>query len=445
MTEGFYFALLKRSLPWIFPSLPHVIIICLGIYFLCLKNRQFNIFLIFVFVTTAGAAFLNLLKCIFHESFSLAGYQFDRFFLISPLFYSILIAYTLQNLPQRNIRVGFYKKDISVKNVCYILIFVWLFIHTGLIKFSNIKLWLRHGSYAANYQSKQMDRLVSENKSNQPFRVATAVSLIFPAYAMAYGLESSDGYLNLYSMRYKKFWSKVIHPLFEKNKKINNYFDNWGNRIYLYPPTEIPSAEIVLKEYYNLNLLSLANTKYIISRSKLIDDNLLLIQNPEKEFYKLSPSEKIKTRIEENFQGNKTLFIYENKSFLPRFFLAKNVVVYNSSDELLDDISKRNFSDFKETIYLEKSDLDTININNIDFHNGIIKLEKYSPDHITLNIRLDGKGFLVVSNSYSPYWKVSINNNLSKIIPAYHTFWGVLLESGENKIIFYYDPPVKVL
>jgi len=68
---------------------------------------------------------------------------------------------------------------------------------------------------------------------------------------------------------------------------------------------------------------------------------------------------------------------------------------------------------------------------------------KYTPDNIKLNVEIDGTAMLIVTNTYSPYWRVLVNEIESKIVPAYHTFWGVHIESGINEINFIYDPPYK--
>ncbi|GEM_PF-6332822 len=444
MSKDFYLASLKRLLPWVFPSVTCFLSLVLGAYFSRLKDKRFNTFLVLIFLTTIGATIFSFAILYFRQYISLAGYQFDRFACIgSPLFYSIGIACAVEYIPAKNISIKKLTRQINTRTISYAIIFLSLFTDTVSIKISRGKDWLRNGSYHANFNSRQMQEITSGNKSNDPFRVATVASLIFPMYAATYGLESTDAYSNLYPMRYKKFWSKVILPLTQKNEKINTYFNNWGNRVYLFPPAEIPGPEIRFRDYYNLNLLSLANTKYIISRSKLIDDDLVLVQTPEKEFYRLSRYDQALMRIKENFKGNSTLFIYENKLALPRFFVAGKINALENDNELLNALSAAAISSLRETIYLNKNFLGGINVDSLGLKKSEIQLSLNSPDIIRLNVKLEGNGFLVVSNSYSPYWKVSIDGKPGRILPADHAFWGVFLKEGSHQVEFSYDPPYK--
>ena len=77
---------------------------------------------------------------------------------------------------------------------------------------------------------------------------------------------------------------------------------------------------------------------------------------------------------------------------------------------------------------------------------------EYSYDKIVIKTIIDKShsGFLVLLNSYNPFWKVNINNdnnyfNEDSIIPTYHCFWGVLVPSGESLITFTYEPPKNFL
>lgn len=441
MNAAFYQALVKRTLPWLVPSWLHVVLLGCGIWWSRLKDRQYNIFLGFLCATTIGAFGLNLLK--FTAHLSLAGYQLDRFFLVSPLFYAIGIAYAFRYIPTTAPAWARSRsRVISFRVVAVAVAVASIFAHTLVIKVAHAKAWVRHGSYAANFASPVIRDLAERTKREAPFRVATAVGLIFPTYAMAYGLESSDGYANLYPLRYKQFWSRVIRPLTAGNPRLDAYFNHWGNRIYLFPPTAIPGPDIRFADYYNLDLLSLANTRYIVSRSRLIDDRLTPVHEPAEEFYRLPRRAQTRLRVRENFGGNTALFVYENRAFLPRFFVADTVRAFASDTALLDALAAADHTTLRRTVFVQGADLPA---GELGVRKADIRMAAYAPDAITLNVTLDGRGVLIVSNAWSPYWKVTINGRPGKIIPADHTFWGVLLEAGAQQVRFTYDPPYKVL
>ena len=85
---------------------------------------------------------------------------------------------------------------------------------------------------------------------------------------------------------------------------------------------------------------------------------------------------------------------------------------------------------------------------NTTLSKGDYEIIEYSYDKIVIKTIIDKShsGFLVLLNSYNPFWKVNINNdnnyfNEDSIIPTYHCFWGVLVPSGESLITFTYEPP----
>ena len=43
-----------------------------------------------------------------------------------------------------------------------------------------------------------------------------------------------DGYHNLYHLEYKKKFKKIIQEELNQNETIKDYYENWGNRVYMY-------------------------------------------------------------------------------------------------------------------------------------------------------------------------------------------------------------------
>lgn len=443
MDRAFYVAFWAQTLTWLFRSVVVFALLVLGAGLSRFRDGMFNLFLTCLFVTTIGASLLNLVTIALHVP--LAGYQMARFFLISPLFYAIGLAYAFRHLPERMITLPLFRaRPVNVRTAAYAIAFAALFGNSVMVKVANAKEWLRNGSYAANFDSEQMKQLAA-GRTADPFRVATSASLILPMYALAYRLEASDGYTNLYPMRYKQFWSRLIEPLRSRNADVDRYFTNFGKRVYLFPPAEPPPASIKLSDYYNLNLLSLVNTKYLISRSALLDDHLLLVQKPAQEFYRLSRREQVRARLTENLSGNNTLFVYENKSVLPRFFVARTIASFDTDDDLLSELSRADATSLGETMFVNKSFVANVDVGSLACNGGHVHLVRYSPDIIRLRVRADGTCFLVASNAYSPYWKVLIDGEAAPLIPADHAFWGVLLRPGDHAVTFDYAPPYKLL
>lgn len=406
------------------------------------KDRNLNrIFSFLIFVSTASVLVIFIKALTMKYLGVFQGFNFDRIYVAAPFFYAVCSAYALEYLP-REFSIG--SKKWSRSGVLVTLVAVVVFVQSIAIKKDNVMVWLRSGNYISCYFSSKMEKLAEGTKEAEPFRVATLSSSLLPDYANAYGLETTDGYPPIYSGRYYRFWGKVIEPLMEKKPFYKRYFMEWGTRIYLFPPEARPT-NLVFRDYYNLNLLSLANTRYFISRAKLQDPNLLPVSEIEKPFYSLSPLDMVKIRLKENFSGNYYFYIYENKAAFPRFFLANKIRTFPDHKTLLQAMGEVSIADLRGTLYTEEKFVRHPHLQPLTASKSTIKISQYSSDRISLEVSANGTAVLVVSNTYSPFWKAIINGVAKDIFPVYDTFWGVYLDPGENqKIEFWYDPPYRL-
>ena len=87
--------------------------------------------------------------------------------------------------------------------------------------------------YAVGVMEQVRDFLEEQTgKRQEEYRV---VSLgIDPAAALYYGFYCLDGYSNNYPLAYKHRFREIIRPELEKSEYLTDYFDNWGNRCYLF-------------------------------------------------------------------------------------------------------------------------------------------------------------------------------------------------------------------
>ena len=69
---------------------------------------------------------------------------------------------------------------------------------------------------------------------------------IDPAAALYHGFYCLDGYSNNYSLDYKHKFRKVLGPELEKSEYLRIYFDQWGNRCYLFS-SECPGYVTIKK------------------------------------------------------------------------------------------------------------------------------------------------------------------------------------------------------
>ncbi len=379
-------------------------------------------------VACAGLGLVDELKALSGDRLGfLKGFNFGRFAALTWFFIAMWAAQGLDCLPRRPYWLAaavLFMVGVSVK-----------------VKGQHLVEWYFQGGYQANYNSPVL-RELARRVGPDLARVATFTHGMHPAYANAYGLETTDGYVNIYPKSYQRFWGKVIEPLMKVNETYRERFLGWGLRLYLFTdevesmPNGVPFAK-----FFRLNLLSLANTKYIISRHPLLDPSLipLVTQRP---WYSMRRWERIRLRLSENLLGKRYFYIYENRTCLPRFFFAGRKEVAPDEEALWASVASAEAAMLKRTVHV--SAVHAGSIGPLGFQRSELRPAETGPDRWVLEYSLDGPGVLVVGNSYSPLWECRINGRQRPIFPAYGTFWGVYVEPGSGTIEFRYKPPYRL-
>jgi len=109
----------------------------------------------------------------------------------------------------------------------------------------------------------------------EEYRVASLG--IDPAAALYHGFYSVDGYSNNYDVTYKHAFREVIAPELAKSEYLRDYYDDWGNRCYLFS-AECPGYYTIEKNgfyfrEYELNAKALKEMgcDYILSAAYIAD------------------------------------------------------------------------------------------------------------------------------------------------------------------------------
>lgn len=405
-----------------------------------LRNRTFNWLLGLGMFCSLGVGFVNHLMR--YLGF-FRGYRFDGFYELTSLFVALCGGIAINEIrgylryPENAETQNSHR--VSCSAVVFILGMAGVLYDSSWVKIEHAREWMIQGNYIANYSSGDLIELAKAPEGGI-HRVAVVAADIYPSYANAYGLETADGYANMYPQRYQDFWSRVIEPLTGRNEQLDRYFNRWGNRIYLFGYNMPSKGEIVFSEYYRLNLLSLANVKYIVSPIRLIDDHL----KPMREgswWRKRSIKEKVLKSLEYNFRGRRDLYIYENEFVLPRFFFAGRVQFFGTAGELLRTMSSMDANVLRDTVLVEDRYRKRLGSERLGYSSGTITVNEYAPDSIRLSVKLDGPAILVASNSFSPFWRCQVDGVEKELFPAYHAFWGAYVNEDAKDIWCHYDPP----
>lgn len=207
------------------------------------KNRVHIITFVYFVLTAFGIA---LLYALFHwapivELRSRLGgifltFQFDRFYFLYPCIWYIILGYVLYfiQLPKGS-------KFVTTAKV--IFSFALLF-NVGKMVYNadplriNFKQILRSEKMNAvtwnEFYSPELFSEIEESigKEKSEYRVASIG--LFPTVALYNGFYCIDGYSYNYNLSYKHGFREIVSAELGKNDSMRSYFDDWGNRCYIF-------------------------------------------------------------------------------------------------------------------------------------------------------------------------------------------------------------------
>ncbi len=345
-------------------------------------------------------------------------------------------------------------------------------------------------TYATLYGSPDIAALAAKQSAAPPFRVASVNAPLargktqtwHAGYAWAYGLETADGYCVLYSQRYQDFWLRVIDAKIGRSEAIKDHFRKWGNRVYLFTSRNYLNRPggIRAANRWNLALLSLANVRYFISPVQLRDPSLKLVPSGNREaqlaWSALTGWQKT-TRTWDGEYPGLPLYIYENDDVFPRAFLVQNVRLFSSRKALLDQMARASHEGLRGSVFLTTADRNTLGLDETPLGSGgaqgtdgeangeadggtaggangqdaavipasAVKITKYAVDEVEMTVQADGAGVVVLANTYSRFWKATVDGEEVAVVPADYTFLGAVVPDGRHTVVFKYRPPYRWL
>ncbi len=226
------------------------------------------------------------------------------------------------------------------------------------------------------------------------FRIMETDSRIMPPnFSVRYHLQTVDGYDPLYLERYGELIAASergepdIHPPFGFNR-------------------------IITPQNTNSRIIDLLGVKYVLSFSDLSSPKF--------------------TKVFEEGQTK----VYKNNDAFPRAFFVANVKVVGTKQEAINAL-------FDNNIDLHKTAVVDSQVGYSSFAQGKTTLADYSENKIVIEIENASVGFLVLTDSYYPTWKVKICSSAQldcTEVPIFLTdynFRGVVVPAGEHSIVFY--------
>lgn len=408
---------------------------------------------------------------LFHVSEKFARLNIEYLWGIGLKFYAVIIFAFATNI------ILIWLKKYRIAQVVVIALALCPIIYaTGEYRWKNFIGWIYNGSAYANYSSPQIAALKCD-KPCPPFRVASITgggppSIFYPNFVNAYGLESFDAYENIFPQRFGRYFLETIAPNRDAYNAtyIGNFIDKKSYELNVVSSFAfIFGAGDHLSQLVNINLLSLANVKYIISPRALNDTGLRLVSSPTDmvdqelpwvaEIFRTVIINSLKKisfifpddfnyhinladqTLATNFLGKK-MYIYENTQVLPRAFIVYKTQVQDQQN-VWSTLARAGLIELQTTAYIESKE-SSLSIDNTlpkKHEMESIEWQVYAPNHLRMKGIALANGIVVLTNSYSNHWKVYVNGVETKAIIVDGAFTGVPVKEGLFEIEMRYLPP----
>jgi hypothetical protein len=135
--------------------------------------------------------------------------------------------------------------------------------------------------------------------------------------------------------------------------------------------------------------------------------------------------------------------VFENPAPLPRAYVAADAVPVASGREALDAIARSSFDPRRSVVIeglgavLERERSDPTAAPPITR----ARIRSYRASEVVVEANAARDGYLVLTDTFYPGWKVSVDGRPGRIYPANYLFRAVPLEAGHHRVRFRYDPP----
>jgi hypothetical protein len=321
-------------------------------------------------------------------------------------------------------------------------------------------------TYATLFERPEETALATRIAAEGPGRVVTVYAflnpdrdkLLEPGYAWAYGLETADGYSNLYPESYKDFWEALFPTASGRTTQPIEFFRRGGSQVRLYTATRnLTKPEGIRADLrWRMQFLSLANVRYLISPIRLWTSPdypivpLALDASSGRLVAQQLADGQLARPAGPTPAGGQTIYIYENAKALPRAFLAGTLQVFSSRADVLSKMKVSGVRELSRSALAASQDLPAEAAalvlqpppkTGLDVPAGIAQITASSTDALSVTTTAAKASVLVVSTSYSSSWKAWIDGRRAPVMRTDYTFMGVVLPAGAHKVTLKYEPP----
>ena len=128
-------------------------------------------------------------------------------------------------------------------------------------------------------------------------------------------------------------------------------------------------------------------------------------------------------------------FVYYNSAYFPRVFMVGKARAFPDERELLEQLDQLNPRKNLLIGQLPKGYREPLEAS---FSSGEAQVRHYSSSYIKVLTKADQNKFLVLSDTYSPYWKATIDKIAAPVLKINYGLRGLYVPKGEHTVEFFF-------
>jgi hypothetical protein len=245
-------------------------------YFGIRKNPWSKSLFYFIIFIVVWQAFYPYVEYLTQDIVFIKSFRFNRFGFLLPFLWFIILLISLDTIA----RFRLLAKAIPLVLVSQFLILFMANDETihNYKRLMGVDNFPSYNEYLAVEQFKEIKKMIPYNPNKKLISLGLS-----PTIAQFHDYPTLDGLFSVYNLDYKHQFREIIAKELEKNQKIREKFDHWGNRCYLYSAElgvenvqNCQSAKDQLKIYkleIDTDKIRKLNGKYIISACEILNYN----------------------------------------------------------------------------------------------------------------------------------------------------------------------------
>jgi len=132
--------------------------------------------------------------------------------------------------------------------------------------------------------------------------------------------------------------------------------------------------------------------------------------------------------------------VYRNVRVLPRAYVVHEATVIADEPQALAELTAASFEPRRSVILGEFVRHD-VAFRQDAGTNDLARIEHYGAHRVVVAVSVEAPGFLVLSDTFYPGWRATVDGRAAKIYRANVLFRAVALDPGTHRVEFSYHPP----